>query len=633
MKFRYSSVWALSLVALASCTPVQDIYDEIDAENAQNVKTKDEYVLTESDYTSISKAAEKNATTDEEIALAKAVKTQMALNEFATADKYVPAIISSTFGSYGDGSSVGVTYNYSGENTELEKKYLAIETYKVSAADYASLWGEDSPVRFFAPTHSADASIPALLSANIADSQEGDMVLVDYLSDDKDPEFTGATLLGEDFESATANGNITSSDNWTIVNHVGSLNWVAKSYSGNLYAQNSAYKYADGEADTWMISKAVSVASANFTFKFDLKYGNYNADCFQVLISDKFDGSTITESDWTNVLPSMSGIDNVEKPASGYASNFATLSLSLAQYVGKNIYIAFRYVGEGPSTKTTTVQVDNISVSNLVLSSNEKAQNALYQFNGTDWVKLTPTDALVITPEQYDSMGSNIGKNDNFSSSYPAENYLPALLKSVYPYAQDGDSKAVIYKYYTGSATVAMAKQYNYSDGAWTLNSNIEVREKQTFLKGNGQWFFDPTVVVTVTADMYQYLVDKVTEEHPTYLDSKYSTNTEYWYGGASYYKNFNITLVKRRSNDPDGKLTGLDDDAAKEYVVNMMAEGCKEILSHYYPDAVSEVNGIQQKYKVVALAYDGSYYTYTILFKSLGKGVFELENISYELK
>lgn len=632
MKLRYSSIWALSLAALASCTPVQDIYDEIDAENAQNVKTK-EYVLTESDYTTISKAAEKDATTDEEKALAKAVKTEMALNGFATADKYIPTVISSNFGSFGNGSSVNVTYNQRADSTELEKKYASIGSYKVSAADYASLWGEDSPVKFFAPSHSADASIPALLTANVSDSEEGDLMVVDYLSDDKDPEFTGATLLGEDFETATANGNITSSDNWTIVNHVGTLNWVGKSYSGNLYAQASAYRYEDGAADTWMISKAVSVSSTNFTFKFDVKYGNYNADCFQVLISDKFDGSTITESDWKDVYASMSGVDNVSKPSSGYASSFTTLSLSLDEYVGKTIYIAFRYVGEGPSTKTTTVQIDNISVSNLVLSSNEKAQNALYQYNGIDWVKQNLTDALLVSPEQYDSMGGNIAKSDNFSASLPAENYLPTLLKSVYPYAQEGDSKAVIYKYYNGSTTQVLAKQYNYSNAAWTLNPSVEVKESQTFLKGNGQWFFDPTVVVTVTADMYQYLVDKVTEEHPTYLDSKYSTNTEYWYGGASYYKNFNITVIKRRSNDPDGKLTNLDDAAAKEYIVNMMVEGCKEILAHYYPDAASEVNGIQQKYKVVATAYDGSYYTYSILFKSLGKGNFELEEISYELK
>lgn len=622
MKYRYS-IWALSLAALASCTPVQDIYDEIDAENAQNVKSKEEYVLTEADYASISKAAEKAASTDDEKALAKAVKTELALNEFATADKFVPAIIASQFASWGDGSSVGVTYNVRGEQTELEKKYASIGSYTVSAADYASLWGADSPVKFFAPSHSADASIPAILKNKVSDVQADNLLVVNYKADEKDPSYTGEVEMSESFSSDNL------PEGWKTYAAEGSANdWTSSAQ----YSNATITAYNKGEVDSYLVSKAVNVASADTKFAFDLQYAYWNYDCLDVLVSTEYDGTTMDASKWTSIFKDMT---NYEAGSSTAFKSYTTLSYNLGAYKGKNVYFAFHYVGSKEQSHTTTVRVKNVTVSNLVLSSNEKSYNALYRFNGTEWKKEALEDAVLVSPAQYDAMGGNIAKNDNFSSSLPAENYVPQLLKIEMPYAQEGDETAVIYNYYDSSSkkTTVVAKQYNYAAGAWAVNSGFEVKEKQTFLRGNGQWVFDPTVVVAVTKDMYQYLVDKVTEEHPAYLDSKYPSNTEYWYGGASYYQNFNITLVKRRSNDPDGKLTGLSDEEAKTYVINMMAEGCKEILAHYYPDAPTESNGIQQKYKVVATAYDGSYYTYYITFKSLGKGQFELDSIESELK
>lgn len=48
------------------------------------------------------------------------------------------------------------------------------------------------------------------------------------------------------------------------------------------------------------------------------------------------------------------------------------------------------------------------------------------------------------------------------------------------------------------------------------------------------------------------------------YMDAKYG-NSEYWFGGSSYYVNFNIQLAKRRSNDPDGVVPA-DDKEAEAY-------------------------------------------------------------------
>lgn len=82
---------------------MEDIYNEIDSEGITITKTEEEYILVKADYESIAKAAEADAQTDEEKALAKQVASDLALNSFASAEKYVPAILANMYGSWGKG--------------------------------------------------------------------------------------------------------------------------------------------------------------------------------------------------------------------------------------------------------------------------------------------------------------------------------------------------------------------------------------------------------------------------------------------------------------------------------------------------------------------------------------------------
>ena len=86
MKFKYNLI-AMSLLGtmMVSCDPLGDIYQEIDAQGSDVTKSKEEYVLTKADYESIAKAALADAGEDEtNKALANKVKTDLALNSFAT---------------------------------------------------------------------------------------------------------------------------------------------------------------------------------------------------------------------------------------------------------------------------------------------------------------------------------------------------------------------------------------------------------------------------------------------------------------------------------------------------------------------------------------------------------------------
>lgn len=109
MKLKYNLI-ALFFFGglLAACDPMEDIYNEIDSEGITITKTEEEYILVKADYESIAKAAEADAQTDEEKALAKQVASDLALNSFASAEKYVPAILANMYGSWGKGSTVGL---------------------------------------------------------------------------------------------------------------------------------------------------------------------------------------------------------------------------------------------------------------------------------------------------------------------------------------------------------------------------------------------------------------------------------------------------------------------------------------------------------------------------------------------
>ena len=124
--------------------------------------------------------------------------------------------------------------------------------------------------------------------------------------------------------------------------------------------------------DTWLVSPAVAVTSKDAGLSFDIKFGYYNADCLDVLVSDTYAGNgSIDMAQWTSVKDQFTF---PEGPANGYNDNFVNVGKAgLEAYNGKSVYVAFRYVGEGPKAKTTTVQLDNVSISSAVLAPTMKS--------------------------------------------------------------------------------------------------------------------------------------------------------------------------------------------------------------------------------------------------------------------
>lgn len=478
-------------------------------------------------------------------------------------------------------------------------------------------------MKFLAPAHAPATVLPEWLAGQYKDAAKGDLVLVDYKYDDVDPEFTGEDLYSQDFESVTTNEDIVL-EGWEQVTLKGDRKWQGKNYSSlNGYAQFSANGF-EGEVDTWLVSPAVAVTSKDAGLSFDIKFGYYNADCLDVLVSDTYAGNgSIDMAQWTSVKDQFTF---PEGPANGYNDNFVNVGKAgLEAYNGKSVYVAFRYVGEGPKAKTTTVQLDNVSISSAVLApTNEKPYNALYQFDGTAWKVKEDSRLVVVAPADYDAMGSP-GSHDNFSTSDAPENYLPQFLAQKFPYAQEGDSKAVMYKYYNKVTTIEV-DEYLFKEGTWVLNNNIELKEKVNFVHNGTEWLFDPTVTKSLASEDYLILENWVkANKDAGYMDAKYG-NSEYWFGGSSYYVNFNIQLAKRRSNDPDGVVPA-DDKEAEAYLLSMVQEGIELILATEYPTAGAQVSGVDCFYVISAKVYNGlETFTYTYTFKGLGNAKFELQ-------
>jgi len=146
------------------------------------------------------------------------------------------------------------------------------------------------------------------------------------------------------------------------------------------------------------------------------------------------------------------------------------------------------------------------------------------------------------------------------------------------------------------------------------------------FVHNGTEWLFDPTVTKSLASEDYLILENWVkANKDAGYMDAKYG-NSEYWFGGSSYYVNFNIQLAKRRSNDPDGVVPA-DDKEAEAYLLSMVQEGIELILATEYPTAGAQVSGVDCFYVISAKVYNGlETFTYTYTFKGLGNAKFELQ-------
>lgn len=642
---RKTFIYLASLFLLTGCDYNDKYFDGLDEITKPTDVKSIEYTLTDEDYATIASNA-----TNKSLAEAAGVLTE--LNNLRTTKRftetlpvsvYAPAFIASKWFTGSSGSSVKLTYNEGAVTPDYVTELNGIDIYKVIAADYELVWGAGSSTNFFTPTTTAQANIPKILARAYTDVESGTIVAVDYNQSDNEP--SGAVVaINEDFNIFTGMVNPVELDGWNHVVTEGTNNWQGRLYSGNGFIQANANGHA-GLMETYMISPKFKVTPGlNLTFEACYGYYKDEGGRASVLISSDLAGFTVGEiqtATWDDITSSFYA--GIATPSSEYGTLAPAGSHNLDAYIGKDVYIAFRYNGNGSTGATTTVQIDNVVVKSEASGGGGDiyyASTGLYKYDGTSWAAYSG-NGYMLTKADYTSMGLSY---DNFSGTQP-DHYIPTFLNQTFAYAQADDIKVITYKYFvSGSGTSVRADEYVRSETGWMKAAVAEETTSQFVKNDEGEWNFDPSVVITLqparnnaeSMKYYQAIVDYVGTTYDTgYYQIGY-TNAEYYYGASAYQNNFDFRVSAWRASHSNGSVYDTFSDTELEALMyERLKEAFIPALKANHGD-LKPVDGLNVFCTINFAIYKGtavSSPTHTIQYKVTAPGQFEyVENSFKEL-
>ena len=269
--------------------------------------------------------------------------------------------------------------------------------------------------------------------------------------------------------------------------------------------------------------------------------------------------------------------------------------------------------------------------------------NAVYHYDNGRWT--VPANFCVLNPADYTAMGSTTQ-----DLSAPAK-YLPTYLASKYPYAQQGDIRNVMYRFYNSSSkeTSYACDQYTFDGSAWVINTGI-VTETAQFVRTGGKWMYDPNVTITLPAGRNQELSTKYFQACVDWVfnnickpmgdtDIKsgafYVTkhgNNEYYSGTSAYQGNVDLRASAARAQYPTGYEGMTDDEIVELEKQRFMNEVMPGALSMLHPDA-KPIEGLDVIYTINFSVYTGTTTAYTARFRVIAPGKFEPVDCTWDNK
>jgi len=215
-----------------------------------------------------------------------------------------------------------------------------------------------------------DVSLPAgggTISGVITKTYDGsDMVMA--LNSVDDVSFINArctpltAFFDEDFNTAVNNTDLDLTD-WTNFAEAGSRVWREKTFSGNGYAELSAFGSGDVSNIAWLVSPGIDMdaqAGEILTFKTAQHHLDDDVDNkLEVFVSTDFDGTNVLTATWVPVVANIATMDN-----SWYSFVDSGL-VDLSSYTG-TLYVGFKYTGSGTNTVLDgSYQVEDFKVGSL----------------------------------------------------------------------------------------------------------------------------------------------------------------------------------------------------------------------------------------------------------------------------
>nr|WP_321221737.1 choice-of-anchor J domain-containing protein [uncultured Psychroserpens sp.] len=473
-------LFALVAAIFTSCNPLDDINEQVDAIPDEPNIGVFEYTLIDADYE----------------------RFDLGFGNFGSeqqAKDSIPLLLEELYPLYGEGSSVLVNYDLFVGAADGVSDFTGATTYQLTNADYAAT-GSDA--FGFYPNVDPTNQIPAVLDTQIANPVDGQLVLATYKQYFETPVIGLANIY-----QATFPGDYGSLERVTVTNpDTASFGWTetASNVTGNGF-DSSIFEQLTVEE--WLITPQINLSGqSNVVFEITQEIdflGDENL--IDILVSTTYTpGGGIDPADWTAF--------DFDKNAFGSLTSSGDLDFS--DYDGQQVYIALKYssVGEDedPAPDTGDAarwRVESFAVKAVGVSGDTDSKGEYFVYDGGSWEEAE--DVYYLSDSDYDSMGEGSGQPgafNNFSSSTPADNYLPTFLSLEYPFAQEEDQIFVIYKYFSSNSGLGIRGDfYTFLNGSWTKSESV-ISTSLQFGFADGEWVPDNTIRYTITGSDYDYI-------------------------------------------------------------------------------------------------------------------------------
>lgn len=606
------------------------------------------------------------------------IYAHQAFADEAEARLFIPVFLrdsTNNFFALANGSAVKVTYNVSANRPQsvlLINK--GVELLTLSEDDYQTIWdSEDNYIDAFSPSHPfSSRAVNGILKAEFPDAEAGQYAVVTYNEATENPIF--GTIGGDEpdvpepsFQPTSVIGSAAEGDVVEIKGYITAIDnrgFILTDNSGSILCyQASGFDVASvavgnqislsGEVGSYGKGLQIAITEESYTVE---GTGAYTYPAPVVYTGAMMDEAVARTGNELAQYVQFTGTASV----SGNYYNFAVDGASTAQGSGYQVpqfirdqitagetYIVRGYFASVSSGKFFNVVIT--SVENAANASKAPAhrapvndvtttvKNAILYFDGTSWLSMNGVE--VLQPADYKAMGQTY---PNLSGSLPSQ-LLPIYLKNSHPYAAAGDEIVVAYNYYNGSGSSYQAAQYIFNGSDWALNAGETTSQ---FVKRNGFWVFDPSVVITLpesrTEPSLTYYTAAVNwvfnniskpmggvslKEGP-YMDAKYG-NSEFYSGTSFYYCNVDIRGANAKSKFPELYEEYTDDEVTALMQKRFCLETMPAVLAQLNPDAVP-VDGMEVTYTVNFTAYTGARSVETVVYTVTGKGQFQYKSCTW---
>ena len=574
---------------LGACDLIDPLKDDLST--VKNGITQEfEYTLTDDDFAVIAKRAlYLNSADTVNVSFLK--KYKYFTNE-ALAATYVPMLLDQNFPMSQSGSQAKISYLYNGEMSEELSAFTQAPGYTFTPNDYQSANQAVRDAGYFSPRFNPGNFIPEIIKEKIDTASSGDYYAISYKYSDVDPQIDySAFEISPIFEE----GFVAQTDlsNFQVISASGNQKWTWASSNKGVVTMDG-WDNVNNPNEDWLISAKIDLTNSSNTYmQLSHAVEYYEPGCLFILVSTNYDGTNYSTAKWKEItFPSYTG-----STKNNYVE---TNAIDISTYDGQKINVAFKYVST--SSKAPYWGIGNVKVGPYgykVTGSSPYTVEDFYQYNGTDWTKMSSVYKL--NSADYKEMGLS---TCYLSGSKATLNYLPTFAAKQNPYTKDGAEIVYLYDFNNGTEIITLADKLTKTDGVWNSSFNYIRTVTEPYASTASGWMFDPTIGFTMDKNDYTIIALYVKNDPVlSKLDNNTFTDSEYYYGASGYYGNFDTRNGKFNSSFASWQ------DAVEEAIG-------KILLPAKYPTAEAQYKGIDMHYIVHFTAYGAASSKYYMKFQ-----------------